>query len=186
MADQLRYADVRPYVVPDTLGELTGPATGVVDLPTHLAWSGLRSYDLDDERQLGLPYETVIRESMDVADVDRYLNAAVLGRVIAVGTAVVAASAGIDWRAHPPVTLGIGAVLHPDDAVANKLAALYGRAADRDYVDVDAVLRSGRYSSADLLHLAHGKRILDSIRRCASRRCWLPIVCLTKRSNFTD
>lgn len=61
---------------------------------------------------------------------------------------------GIDWRAHPPVTLEIGAVLHPDDAVANKLAALYGRAADRDYVDVDAVLRSGRYSSADLLRLA--------------------------------
>jgi Nucleotidyl transferase AbiEii toxin, Type IV TA system len=46
---------------------------------------------------------------------------------------------GIDWRAHPPVTLEIGAVLHQDDAVANKLAALYGRAADRDYVDVDAV-----------------------------------------------
>jgi hypothetical protein len=45
-------------------------------------------------------------------------------------------------------------VLHPDDAVANKLAALYGRAADRDYVDIDAVLRSGRYSSADLLRLA--------------------------------
>lgn len=63
---------------------------------------------------------------------------------------------GIDWRAHPPVTLEIGAVLHPDDAVANKLAALYGRAADRDYVDVDvdAVLRSGRYSSTELLHLA--------------------------------
>jgi hypothetical protein len=49
---------------------------------------------------------------------------------------------GIDWRAHPPVTLEIGAVLHSDDAVANKLAAFYGRAADRDYVD--AVLRSGR------------------------------------------
>lgn len=50
--------------------------------------------------------------------------------------------------------LEIGVVLHPDDAVANKLAALYGRAADRDYVDVDAVLRSGRYSGADLLRLA--------------------------------
>ena len=31
---------------------------------------------------------------------------------------------GIDWRAHPLVMLEIGAVLHPDDAVANKLAAL--------------------------------------------------------------
>lgn len=61
---------------------------------------------------------------------------------------------GIDWRAHPPVQLDIGPVLHPDDAVANKLAALYGRAADRDYVDIDAVMRSGRYSSADLLRLA--------------------------------
>lgn len=81
MDDRLRYADVRPYAVPDTLGELTGPASGVVELPTHLAWSGLRVYDLGDERQLGLLYETVIRESMDVADVDRYLNAAVLRRV---------------------------------------------------------------------------------------------------------
>lgn len=59
----------------------------------------------------------------------------------------------VDWRAHPPVTLGIGAVLHQDDAVANKLAALYGRAADRDYVDIDAVLRSGRYSTVELLRL---------------------------------
>jgi hypothetical protein len=25
-----------------------------------------------------------------------------------------------DWRAHPPVTLGVGPVLHPDDAVGNK------------------------------------------------------------------
>ena len=54
MDDRLRYADVRPYVVPDSLGELTGPASGVVELPTHLAWSGLRVYDLGDERQLGL------------------------------------------------------------------------------------------------------------------------------------
>ncbi len=81
MDGRLRYADVRPYVVPDALGELTGPASGVVELPTHLAWSGLRVYDLGDERQLGLLYETVIRESMDIADVDRYLNEAVLGRV---------------------------------------------------------------------------------------------------------
>jgi hypothetical protein len=35
MDDRLRYADVRPYVVPDSLGELTGPASGVVELPTH-------------------------------------------------------------------------------------------------------------------------------------------------------
>jgi hypothetical protein len=32
----------------------------------------------------------------------------------------------------------IGPVLHPDDAVANKMRALYGRAEARDFVDVDA------------------------------------------------
>ena len=61
--------------MPDSLGELVGPASGVVELPVHLVWSGLGVYDLGDERQLGLLYETVIREAMDVADVARYLNA---------------------------------------------------------------------------------------------------------------
>ncbi|MFF5262210.1 nucleotidyl transferase AbiEii/AbiGii toxin family protein [Actinomadura viridis] len=61
---------------------------------------------------------------------------------------------GIDWRAHPPVTLPVGPVLHPDDAVGNKLAALYGRAEVRDFVDVDAVLRSGRYTTDGLRRLA--------------------------------
>lgn len=61
---------------------------------------------------------------------------------------------GIDWREHPPVALAIGPVLHPDDAVANKICALYSRAQARDYIDVDAVLRSGRYDSEGLLALA--------------------------------
>ncbi|MEV0353405.1 nucleotidyl transferase AbiEii/AbiGii toxin family protein [Nonomuraea sp. NPDC050680] len=61
---------------------------------------------------------------------------------------------GVDWRAHPPVRLEIGPVLHQDDAVGNKVAALYGRAEVRDFVDVDAVLRSGRYTTDDLTRLA--------------------------------
>jgi hypothetical protein len=59
-----------------------------------------------------------------------------------------------DWRAHSPVTLSIGPVLHPDDAVGNKVAALYGRALARDFLDIDAVLASGRYSGEQLLQLA--------------------------------
>ena len=59
-----------------------------------------------------------------------------------------------DWRAHPPVTLDIGPVLHPDDAVGNKMAALYGRVVARDFLDIDAVLTSGRYTAEQLLHLA--------------------------------
>ena len=61
---------------------------------------------------------------------------------------------GVDWRAYPPVVLDIGPVLHPDDAVANKMCALFGRAEVRDYVDVHGALSSGRYPAPRLLELA--------------------------------
>lgn len=61
---------------------------------------------------------------------------------------------GVDWRAHPPARLAIGPVLHADDAVGNKLCALFSRAAVRDYVDVHGILLSGRYDSETLLRLA--------------------------------
>ncbi|WP_432829546.1 nucleotidyl transferase AbiEii/AbiGii toxin family protein [Dactylosporangium sp. CA-092794] len=60
---------------------------------------------------------------------------------------------GADWRSQDPVAWVIGPVLHPDDAVANKVTALYGRAAFRDFVDVHAALTDGRYSGDDLLRL---------------------------------
>lgn len=59
-----------------------------------------------------------------------------------------------DWRAHPPVMSAVGPVLHPDDAVANKMCALFGRAEARDFLDIDAAIQSGRYSRARLLELA--------------------------------
>ena len=61
---------------------------------------------------------------------------------------------GVDWRKNDPVRLAIGPVLHADDAVANKVCALFGRAEVRDYVDVAAILASGRYSEEALVHLA--------------------------------
>jgi hypothetical protein len=61
---------------------------------------------------------------------------------------------GIDWRANEPVWLEIGPVLHRDDAVANKMAAVYGRIKARDYVDVDSVICSGQYSREELLLLS--------------------------------
>lgn len=62
----------------------------------------------------------------------------------------------VDWRAHPPVVLAVGPVLHPDDAVANKMCALFGRAEARDFLDVDAVIQSGQYTRDRLLSLAAG------------------------------
>lgn len=50
---------------------------------------------------------------------------------------------GVGWRANQPSRLSIGPVLHPDDAVPNKVCALFGRAEVRDYVDVDAIPVAG-------------------------------------------
>ena len=60
----------------------------------------------------------------------------------------------VDWRAHDPVQLDVGPVLHADDAVANKVCALFGRALPRDFLDVDAAITSGRYTREQLLELA--------------------------------
>lgn len=50
--------------------------------------------------------------------------------------------------------LKIGPVLHPDDAVANKMIALYGRAAARDFLEIDVAVESGQYARERLLELA--------------------------------
>jgi hypothetical protein len=69
------------------------------------------------------------------------------------GVQVAKVELGVDLRANEPVRISIGPVLHPDDAVANKMGALYERALARDFIDIDAVLRSGRYDRPTLLRL---------------------------------
>ena len=61
---------------------------------------------------------------------------------------------GVDWRGHDPVMFDIGPVLAIDDAVANKVGAVYSRAAVRDFLDVDSIRRSERFSDPELLRLA--------------------------------
>ncbi|GGV44676.1 hypothetical protein GCM10010293_51940 [Streptomyces griseoflavus] len=48
--------------LPGRLDELTGPVHGQVELPLHIAWSGLRAYDLDRPRQRMSLYRTVLAE----------------------------------------------------------------------------------------------------------------------------
>ncbi len=62
---------------------------------------------------------------------------------------------GVNWRADPPVTLALGPVLSERDAVAGKLSAVYSRGEVRDFLDLDAIRASGRYTDADLLALSH-------------------------------
>lgn len=60
----------------------------------------------------------------------------------------------VDWRAHEPVASDVGPLLSAEDAVANKLSGLYSRAEARDFLDVDAIRRSGRFTDDGLLMLA--------------------------------
>ena len=57
----------------------------------------------------------------------------------------------VDWRESEPVTLSIGPVLSLQDAVGNKVSALYSRAEARDYLDVDAIRASGKFTDEELI-----------------------------------
>ncbi|MEW1648758.1 hypothetical protein [Streptomyces sp. NPDC091219] len=46
--------------LPSSLTELAGPTCGLVDLPLHLAWSGLRTFDLGDDKLLLGMYRIVL------------------------------------------------------------------------------------------------------------------------------
>ncbi|MFJ4633916.1 hypothetical protein [Streptomyces sp. NPDC088847] len=59
--------------LPDTLERLAGPQHGPVGLPLHIAWSGLRTCDLDRLRQCMSLYRTVLAEGQR-DDIIRFLN----------------------------------------------------------------------------------------------------------------
>jgi hypothetical protein len=61
---------------------------------------------------------------------------------------------GMDWREAEPVTMEIGPVLSIQDAIGNKVAALYSRAEARDFFDVDAIRASSHYSDNELIAAA--------------------------------
>ncbi|MCQ0024987.1 hypothetical protein M4914_19975 [Streptomyces somaliensis DSM 40738] len=66
--------------LPESLDGLQGPTRGVVELPLHMAWSGMTSYDLGKPRQrMGL-YRTVLHEGLR-DDLPRYLNRDLLLRL---------------------------------------------------------------------------------------------------------
>lgn len=67
-----------PYLVPESLDELSGPIAGVVELPVHLDWGPDPRYDLaDPDSRLAL-YSAVISEAGSTADLARYLSKGLL------------------------------------------------------------------------------------------------------------
>lgn len=86
----------------------------------------------------------------------------------------------VDWREHEPVTLPLGPVLSVEDAVGSKVSALYTRNEARDYIDVDSIRASGRFTDAELMSAAMERddgfevgvfaQQLDRIQSIAPRR----------------
>jgi hypothetical protein len=72
---------LRPVVVAVSLAELRGPASGLVELPQRLFWSGERIFDLSDSEQLLSMYEAVFEAARTQADLAEYLNGETLARV---------------------------------------------------------------------------------------------------------
>ncbi|GGN46960.1 hypothetical protein [Streptomyces fuscichromogenes] len=50
--------------LPHALDDLRGPTQGVVEAPATVVWSGLRAFELGNERQLMSLYRTVLAEGM--------------------------------------------------------------------------------------------------------------------------
>jgi hypothetical protein len=66
---------------------------------------------------------------------------------------------GVHSRENEPVMLSIGPVLSLDDAVGNKVSALYGRGKDRDYLDVDSIPMF--IKQLDEAQKLHSERVAD-------------------------
>jgi hypothetical protein len=82
MTEQRRYADHRPYPDPPArLADLTGPTSGVVELPITIDWGPRRRYDLGTDADRRIVYERVLREAGDAEEVGRYVNGAILVEV---------------------------------------------------------------------------------------------------------
>lgn len=72
-------------------------------------------------------------------------------RVTVAGGLSIDMDLAVDWREVKAVMLSVGPVLSLQDAVGNKISALYSRAEARDYLDVDAIRASGRVTDAELI-----------------------------------
>ncbi|MDR2715677.1 MAG: nucleotidyl transferase AbiEii/AbiGii toxin family protein [Coriobacteriaceae bacterium] len=59
---------------------------------------------------------------------------------------------GYDYRENEPVVIvGLGPVLDIKDVITGKIRALWDRQAARDFIDVDAIFQTMRWTSSELL-----------------------------------
>jgi hypothetical protein len=63
--------------LPETLDDLAGPCHGTVQLPAHIAWSGLTAFDVDRPPLCASMYQVVLTEGLR-EDLAAYLNRGLL------------------------------------------------------------------------------------------------------------
>jgi hypothetical protein len=89
----------RAVVAPD-LALLHGPTAGVVELPHRLFWQANRQVDLDNANLLSWMYETVLREAITVAELQRWLDGPTLRSLW--GRLHVPAGVRVAWESRHP------------------------------------------------------------------------------------
>lgn len=74
MSVELRYGDLKPYCVVESLSELAGPYAGFVTLPVTPRWvPGERRYNVSELTEAQIVYQAVLAEGTK-EDIKRYLN----------------------------------------------------------------------------------------------------------------
>jgi hypothetical protein len=95
--------------LPETLDQLTGPGHGTVQLPTHIAWSGLTAFDVDRPALCVSMYQIVLTEGLR-EDLAACLNRGLLVRYWPVLRTVVGRVIRDLWEAaFPELTEGLPA-----------------------------------------------------------------------------
>jgi len=77
---------------------------------------------------------------------------------------------GVNYREFAPAKFEIGPVLDVRDAVAGKMSALWSRGETRDFIDIDAVVQSGRFSRAEVLAIGDKQEALPFDREMLADR----------------
>jgi hypothetical protein len=77
---------------------------------------------------------------------------------------------GVNYREFAPARFEVGPVLDVRDAVAGKMSALWSRGETRDFIDIDAVVRSGRFSRDEVLAIGDKQEALPFDRAMLADR----------------
>ncbi|MCL2091982.1 MAG: nucleotidyl transferase AbiEii/AbiGii toxin family protein [Micrococcales bacterium] len=77
---------------------------------------------------------------------------------------------GANYREFPPARIAVGPVLDVRDAVAGKMSALWSRGYSRDFIDIDTVVTSGRFTREEVLAIGDQQEALPMDRDMLAAR----------------